>query len=529
MTESGDVGTAYTSSSTDTYVYSIQDAGNSLTGVYASDDSSTDEGSQTTSGVATDGSSFTGTVTNDSQDGSQSAGNSLTGAYTSTVTNQEDYVTTETSTQGAYGFTLSDQQQSQYTRLETGNSISGDYSATQTGTASENLQQAGSNAAGAYQVNTTTSDSPTVTITGNSLSGLYASVQTGAIGYTYDEVITGTGNDFSIDGSGTQTYTRTDNYDTNTGDPHEQRDRHGRLFAHGKRHAGRYHLHPGPHRHGRLHDGRHEQRFQRRLHPHDHRLRRLHAGGERQRRGLGHDRRQPQLQHGGLRELCWRPGIAQSSGAACRIGAVWVWQRLLAGVGKPGESPGGLVPVVAVRPRRTGPRWAGNGRQDDWPDHLPMRPGNVGPADRRTDAMTGPEVNAINNALNAGSKAEDLQAPRNRSCSRHRRRCHRTSYQATARPRRAEASRARDRQTVVAIMAVAPSDPFVPTRSGRPLAGHGRAHLADQGALVLALPGIIQHAVDRVHSLGVADQPGGRHVVLAQPLGHGAPLPQGLA
>ena len=48
-----------------------------------------------------------------------------------------------------------------------------------------------------------------------------------------------------------------------------------------------------------------------------------------------------------------------------------------------------LCPSLAVRPRGTGPRRAGDGRQDDCPDHLPMRQRNVGPADRRTDAMAG--------------------------------------------------------------------------------------------------------------------------------------------
>ena len=42
-------------------------------------------------------------------------------------------------------------------------------------------------------------------------------------------------------------------------------------------------------------------------------------------------------------------GGGKRAGAAHRTGTVWVWQRLLAGVGKSGEPPSGLEPFVAVR------------------------------------------------------------------------------------------------------------------------------------------------------------------------------------
>ena len=92
VSESGDRGTPYTMSSTDTYIYSTEQAGNSYSGDYNNrQHTSSDSGSQTTSGTADDGSSYTNTVTNNSLDGNESSGNSISGAYTNTVTNQEDY------------------------------------------------------------------------------------------------------------------------------------------------------------------------------------------------------------------------------------------------------------------------------------------------------------------------------------------------------------------------------------------------------------------------------------------------------
>ena len=55
-------------------------------------------------------------------------------------------------------------------------------------------------------------------------------------------------------------------------------------------------------------------------------------------------------------------GGGTSAGAARRAGTVWVWQGLLAGVGKSGKPPSSLEPFIAVRSRGAGPRWPGDGR-----------------------------------------------------------------------------------------------------------------------------------------------------------------------
>ena len=64
----------------------------------------------------------------------------------------------------------------------------------------------------------TTSDSPTLVTTGNSISGQYTTVQSGAVVYTIHEENDQGSAGFTLDGGGTQTYSRTDTYNTNTGD-----------------------------------------------------------------------------------------------------------------------------------------------------------------------------------------------------------------------------------------------------------------------------------------------------------------------
>ena len=217
LSETGNRGTAYSNSSSDTNVYSSQKAGNSITGDYNSQDSSSDNGSQTW--ATTGGGAFSTTTANQSQDDSTQTGNSVTGDYTGTATKHETLTTDQTTSPAAGGdFTLHETETVDSSTTDGGNSLSGDYSATTQETVGTTFNQSGSDAAGTFSVTETTSDSPTLTTTGNSISAQYSILQTGAVVYTIHQTNTAGDTNFTLDGGGTQSYSRTDTFNANTGD-----------------------------------------------------------------------------------------------------------------------------------------------------------------------------------------------------------------------------------------------------------------------------------------------------------------------
>jgi autotransporter-associated beta strand protein len=218
ITESGDQGNPYSTSSTDTYVYSTTNAGNSIAGGYTTTTSSSDRGLQTRSGSDGNGGTFDITIGNDSQDTLDQTGNSLSGDFTIVSATQDETTTThETSSTGGDSSTLDSTEIFHSSRTGSGNTLTGDQTTTDQETITTSLTQSGSNAGGSFSVTETTADSPVVVTTGNSISGLSMVTQTGAQTYTIHEENDDGSYGFVLDGGGTKQYSSTGTSNTITG------------------------------------------------------------------------------------------------------------------------------------------------------------------------------------------------------------------------------------------------------------------------------------------------------------------------